>query len=83
MTQKSSPKAMNRNLCIFCQDSKIKQKTCDFTSESRNNKTFSASKYIEIVSIRVAGVTDLTAPLGCCQSIGPKKFLIDITMDVK
>lgn len=76
-TLRSNTKAMNWKLCIFCQDTKIQQKTCDVTSENMSNQILSAAKYIEVVSLRVAGVSDLIAAEGCYHPNCLKKFLRD------
>ena len=62
---------------MFCQDTNIKQKTCNVSSKNMSNKIISAAKYVQQISLRVAGVNDLMAADGCYHPNCLKKFLRD------
>lgn len=74
---RSQTKPIDWKLCMFCQGTSIKQKTCNVMSNNMSNQILSAAKYVEHIHIRVADVNDLMAAEGCYHPNCLKKFLRD------
>ena len=72
---RNQTKPIDWQLCMFCQGTSMKQKTCTVMTKNMSNQILSAAKYVENVNIRVADVNDIMAAEGCYHPNCLKTFM--------
>ena len=72
---RSSLTSLKWDLCIFCQDAKVKGTMCSVTTFKMSENILTLSKFDEKAHVRLAGVADLIAAEGQNHPNCYKKFL--------